>query len=222
MMKIQWTLLIASMFVAGLFTPAVSAGTIAATPAPIASGPGLGLIIVPAIITANPSNDNQIGGEPATDNNLVIPLKRFDHNDYIDLVFFVNGSTATTEYKVTEFVDDNSGVNWSKYTMQLGFGTGTGFQLAGVNGGLDFDAPGYDAPPTSGVMPTVALSPVQLVFSGGVQSTGASPYTFRLDVPNGIESFTLRQIPTPVVPEPGTMVLVGLAFSAVAACRRSR
>jgi hypothetical protein len=225
MMKTQWPLLIAFLFVAGLFTPTVSAGTIAATPAPVASGPGLGLVIVPGIVTANPSNDNQVGGEPATDNNLLIPLKRFDHNDYIDLVFFVNGSTATTEYKVTEFVDDNTGVNWSKYTMQLGFGTGALFQLAGLtaNGtGLDFDAPGYDAPPTSGVMPIVSLSQVQLVFSGGTQGTGASPYTFRIDVPNGIESFTLRQIPTPVVPEPSTMLLVGLAFSIVAACRRSR
>src|SRR5215213_7949883 len=82
------------------------AGVISSTTAPVATGPGLGLVIVPAIITANPNNDNQVGGE-ATDNNLVIPLKRFDHNDYIDLVFTVNASDSVTEYKVTEFVDNN-------------------------------------------------------------------------------------------------------------------
>src|SRR5215216_548315 len=141
MMKIQWSLVIVSVFLAGLFTPAVSAGTIAATPAPVASGPGLGLVLVPAIITANSNNDNQIGTGGTNDNNIVIPLKRFDVNDYIDLVFTIDPSEGVTEYKVTEFVDNNTGVIWSAYTMQLGFGTGAGFTLSPVGDGLDFDFP---------------------------------------------------------------------------------
>ena len=83
-------------------------------------------MIVPAIVTLNADNDNQIGGG-ATDNNIVIPLKRFDANDYIDIVFTTDFSQGTTEYKVTEFVDNNTGVAWSAYKMQLGTGTGATF-----------------------------------------------------------------------------------------------
>jgi hypothetical protein len=213
MMKIQWSLLIASMFVAGLFTPAVTAGTIAATPAPVASGPGLGLVVVPAIVTANSNNDNQIGTGGANDNNLVIPLKRFDVNDYIDIVFTINPSEGVTEYKVTEFVDNNTGVNWSAYTIQLGFGTGNAFSLSPVGDGLDFDFPTFDAPPTSGSFTLVGLNSDQLTFTNGSQGTGAQPFTFRLDIPDlnlaGPTTFTLRQIPTPV-PEPTAAVLLGL------------
>ena len=207
------------------FTLDARAGLISSTTAPVASGPGLGLVIVPGIVTANPNNDNQVGGEPITDNNLVIPLKRFDHNDYIDLVFTVTPSDGVTEYKVTEFVDNNTGIGWSSYKMQLGSGTGTSF-VAATSGALDFDAPFYDAAPTSPALPTVATSPFELTFSGGSQGTGASPYTFRLDVPDlatvgGPATFTLRQIPTPI-PEPGTFAIAALGLIGLVARRWSR
>ena len=146
MMKMQWILFVA-LVVASVGSTAAAA-TISSTIAPVASGPGLGLVIVPAIVTLNQNNDNQVGGE-ATDNNLVIPLKRFDANDYIDIVFTINSSDGTTEYKVTEFVDNNTGSPWSSYKMQLGSGVGPLF-VAATSGGLDFDAPTYDAPPSLG------------------------------------------------------------------------
>jgi hypothetical protein len=185
----------------------------------------LGLVIVPGIVTANPNNDNQVGGEPITDNNLVIPLKRFDKNDYIDLVFTVTPSDGVTEYKVTEFVDNNSGISWSRYKMQLGSGTGSSF-VAATSGALDFDAPSYDAAPTSVSLPAVTTSPFELTFSGGSQGTGASPYTFRLDVPDlatvgGPATFTLRQIPT-AIPEPGTFAISALGLIGLIARRWSR
>ena len=200
------------------------AGVISSTTAPVASGPGLGLVVVPGIVTANPNNDNQVGGE-LTDNNLVIPLKRFDHNDYIDLVFAVTPSDGVTEYKVTEFVDNNTGIGWSSYKMQLGSGTGTSF-VAATTGALDFDAPSYDAPPTSSALPAVTTSPYQLTFSGGSQGTGASTYTFRLDIPDlattgGPATFTLRQIST-AVPEPGTLAIAALGLIGLIVRRWSR
>jgi hypothetical protein len=206
------------------FTLVARAGVISSTTSPVASGPGLGLVIVPGIVTANPNNDNQVGGE-LTDNNLVIPLKRFDHNDYIDLLFTVTPSDGVTEYKVTEFVDNNTGINWSSYKMQLGSGTGTSF-VAATSGALDFDAPSYDAAPSSPALPTVATSPFELTFSGGSQGTGASPYTFRLDVPDlarvgGPATFTLRQIPRPI-PEPGTFAIAALGLIGLVARRWSR
>src|SRR5829696_1963130 len=148
MMKIQWKILFSAAIATSPFTTCAFAGTIASAPAPVASGPGLGLVLVPAIITANPNNDNQIGTGGTNDNNVVIPLKRFDVNDYIDLVFTVDPSEGVTEYKVTEFVDNNTGINWSSYKIQLGFGTGGGFVLSPVGDGLDFDFPTFDAPPT--------------------------------------------------------------------------
>ncbi|HEX4413068.1 MAG TPA: PEP-CTERM sorting domain-containing protein [Lacipirellulaceae bacterium] len=176
---------------------------------------------VPAIITANPNNDNQLGGG-SDDNNIVIPLKRFDANGYIDLLFTTSPSQGTTEYKVTEFVDNNTGLNWSKYTMQLGFGTGSGFKQASPSDIIDFDAPNYDTPPTSTGLPSVSTNPTVLVFSGGTQGTGAQTYTFRLDVPDlldGGTQFTIRQQPT-AIPEPGTFALAALA--ALGFCVRRR
>jgi hypothetical protein len=216
-------LLVATCAVA-LLSSSAFAGVISSTTPATSSGPGLGLVNVAAVVTANIDNDNQVGGG-GTDNNLVIPLKRFDFNDYIDIVFPVLGSNGTTEYKVTEFVDNNTGVNWSSYRMQLGFGTGAGFidPATAGNPGLDFDAPGYDGPPlTSGALTTVATSPYLLTFSGGSQGTGAQQYTFRIDLPNlvGRESFTLRQFPTPV-PEPTTVVMLGLVVCGLMAGRRA-
>ncbi len=184
-MKIHWMDCIVAAFLLLVFvalTPAASAGTIAVTPPPVASGPGLGLVVVPAIVTPNPNNDNRLGGE-LDDNNLVIPLKRFDSNDYIDLLFTVIPSDGVTEYKVTEFVDNNTGINWSSYKMQLGFGTGAAFTLSGPADGLDFDAPEFLSPPGSPAMPLVALGPDELNFSGGSQGSGRNPTSFDLIFP---------------------------------------
>jgi PEP-CTERM motif len=225
MMNIQWKLLVGIVTIVAVHASYSNGGTIATSPAPVASGPGLGLAQVPLIATVNPSNDNQSGGG-AADNNLEINAKRFDFGGYIDLVFSVAASDLVTEYKVTEFVDNNTGVPWNTYTMQLGFGTGAGFQLATAASGLDFDAPGYDSPPTSAVMPSVTLSPAELVFSGAIQGSGAQLYTFRIDVPNipgtaGPGTFTLRQFGTEV-PEPSTALLLGFASIAGAAVFRRR
>jgi hypothetical protein len=195
------------------------AGMIVSIPAPAASGPGMGLVSVPAISTPNLNNDNQTGGG-AADNNLVIPLKRFDANAFIDLVFSVSSTDGTTEYNVTEFVDNNTGVPWSSYKMQLGTGIGGSF-IPFTSGSLDFDAPGFDSPPTSGSFPVVATSPYELTYTGGVQGTGAQQHVFRLDIPDALGSFTLRQIPTPV-PEPGMFGLLGLLVVGAIAKRRVR
>jgi hypothetical protein len=213
MMTFQRMNLVAAFLGACLATQ-VFAGQIVSSPAPVASGPGLGLVSVPAIVTPNPNNDNQTGGGP-DDNNIVIPLKRFDANGYIDLEFTISPSLGTTEYKVTEFVDNNTGLNWSQYTMQLGRGTGSGFKTPLGPGDINFDAPNYDTPPTSTGFSAVSKNPSMLVFSSGTQGPGAQTFTFRLDIPDllsGDTKFTLRKQPT-AVPEPGT---IGLALLAAA------
>jgi hypothetical protein len=192
-------------------------------PAAVPSGPGLGFVSVPAIFTLTPNNDN-VPAPAVPDNNIVVPLKRFDFNDYIDIEFVVVPTGGVTEYQVTEFVDNNTGTDWSEYRMQLGFGVGPGFVVGPPADGLDFDAPTFDTPPTSGALPVVVpLSEDELSFSGGIHGGGAQPYMFRIDVPDGplgvTYTFTLRQFPTPV-PEPSTAVLVALAV--VGLLRRRR
>ncbi len=201
---------------------AAQAGTI--TSVLSISGPGLGKAYVPAIISSSEGNDNQPGG-PGFDVNLVVITKRFDHPGYIDLQFAVRGSdpSGTTEYQIFESVDNNIGFDWDSYTTVLGFGVGAGFTQSGAGDGLDFDAPGYDpAPPSSSAFSGVALGEDVLGFSGGIHSSGSEVYEFRIDVPDGIQSFTLRQYPH-LVPEPSTLVLAcGMLVGAALVFRRRR
>jgi hypothetical protein len=211
------------LIVATFWTASASAGTIASSPAPVAGGPGLGTVSVPAIVTVQPNNDN-VPDPNRLDNNIFVPIKRFDHLGYIDIEFFVSPSDGVTEYQVFESVDNNTGVNWSSYRMELGYGLGAGFIKSLPGDGLDFDDPDYDLPPTSSVMPLVGTPDEDtLVFSGAVQGSGAESYQFRIDVPDVptadfFSRFTLRQIPQPV-PEPSTVVLVGIALSGLMAFR---
>ena len=223
-MKIHRMYFVLAAFVLAMLCSAASAGTILNSPVPGVSGPGLGFASVAFTSTLSPNNDNVPSG--LADNNITVPLKRFDFADYIDIEFSLAPSGGVTEYQVSEFVDNNSGVPWSSYTMQLGTGTGANFQLSALNDGLDFDSPTYDLPPTSGAFPTVnAPDEDQLVFSGGAgHGGGAQPYVFRIDVPDldtgvAFGHFTLRQIPT-AVPEPTALVLAALAMVGVALNRR--
>lgn len=172
------------------------------------TGPGLGFVQVPIISTPNIDNDNQPGG-PGGDNNVTVPLKRFDNVGYIDIEFLVDPTNGITEYKVSETVDNDTGVDWAHYRMELGFGVDAAFERSTAADGLSFDAPLYDPPPTSTAFPSVSLSPDVLVFSGGVHGLPSEFYQVRIDVPNlSGGKFTLRQIP--IVPEPTTIVLFGL------------
>jgi hypothetical protein len=196
------------------------AGTI--QPGPVSSGPGLGLVQVPVVSTPTPNNDNvPTSGLP--DNNIVVPLKRFDNNDYIDIEFTVSTSTGITEYKISESVDNNTGINWTGYRVQLGFGTGANFAMSPANDGLDFDAPDFDFPgPTSTSMGAGLASQDEIVFSGA-QGTGLAVLNFRIDVPDGLTDgkFTLRQFPIPI-PEPSTALMLVLGGIAAPVIMRRR
>ena len=75
---------------AGMITGVQMFGTEAGT------GPGLGTVSVPVVLTVNIDNDNQPGG-PGGDNNITVPIKRFDHTGIIDIVFNVVPTTTTRD-----------------------------------------------------------------------------------------------------------------------------
>ena len=231
-MTIHMKVVVGAVLVAAVLTNSASAGVILSSTTippgpPVASGPGLGFVSVPAIITLSPGNDN-VPPSGLPDNNIVVPLKRFDFNDYIDIEFSVLSTGPptfpVTEYQVTEFVDNNTGLPWAGYNMYLGFGTGAGFVLSAPGDGLDFDSPTYDTPPSSTAFPPPGTpNEDTLLYSGGIHGSGAQQYTFRIDVPNlvplGVSTFTLRQIPVPI-PEPNTILLLALALVGVVSHRR--
>jgi hypothetical protein len=208
---------------AGVITVATQFGPNAGT------GPGLGTVAVPAIVTTAQNNDNS-PTPGAFDNNIVVPIKRFDFNDYIDIEFSVTPTQGVTEYQFFESVDNNTGVTWKSFTMILGYGVGANFVQSTVGDGLDFDFPNYDLAPTSSALPIVGTpNEDTLIFSGGFQGTGAETYQFRIDVPDvttlppGFGRFTLRQLPQ-AVPEPATLTLASLvlAGATLQRCRRTR
>ena len=212
----RFALLLALLATLVAIAPA-SAGTI--TTANPASGPGVGLVAVPNVLTTLPNNDNEAG--PGA-NNIAIAVKRFDANGFIDIEFNTAGSGGTTEYLIFEAVDNNTGVPWINYTMQLGFGTGVNFQQSAAGDGLDFDAPNFDAAPTSTAFPGVVTGEDLLTFGGGIHGAGLQTYQVRIDVPDFVgrpQTFTLRQTPVPI-PEPATLALAGAAMIGALCVRR--
>jgi len=136
----------------------------------------------------------------------------------IDIEFTVadSGTVApgVTEYLVQETVDNDTGVDWIQYEAFLGFGTGDDFQQSPAGDGLDFDVPNNDGSPapTSQAFASVNKSEDVITWTNGLHESAAKNYSFRIDVPDGITSFTLRQVPT-AVPEPAALVLLGVALA---------
>ena len=201
-------------------TATIFAGTIDSVAS--ITGNGLGTVSVPMIYTPRSGNDNSAPGD-LDDNNIEITIKRFDSPGVIDIEFTVipdedttENDDSVTEYYVFESVDNDTGTDWVGYTMELGFGTGSSFVLSSPGDFLDFDAPEFDAPPTSAAFSAVDNTSNEdiLAFSGGVHGTGAEIYEIRIDVPNNITSFTLRQTPA-LVPEPSTLALLALGVASL-------
>ena len=171
-----------------------------------------------------PNNDNVAGPSP---NGVFVTQKDYTGIGPVDLVFDVNDTGGTTEYQFVEGVANNTGLDWSAYHIELGFGNGAGFVKSTVGDGLDFDAPDYDSVfdfnPSPGIFPSVTVTEDDVYASGGVMPylAFAGYFKFAVDVPDGITSFTIRQSPVPV-PEPSTIALAAIGLLGLFALRRRR
>jgi hypothetical protein len=117
-----------------------------------------------------------------------------------------------------------SGQRWDRYAFALGFGVGLDFEYAtGTAMTLLFDS---TVTPTSSVFPlfnfTSETHPHELAFFDGGHSVlpgGDVNFTFGIHA-EGMQTFTLRQFAISDVPEPTTVLLMGLGLAGLGFTRR--
>lgn len=169
------------------------------------------------------NNDDVAGTSP---NEIVVTQKDYVGIGPVDLVFDVEDTGGVTEYHFIEGVQNNTGLDWTSYHIELGFGTGASFVKSTAGDGLDFDAPDFNSDfffnPVPGFFPSVSVTEDDVIASGGVMPgpSFAGYFRFHVDVPDGISSFTIRQ--SPIVPESSTMSLAAAGLAALAFYARRR
>jgi len=171
-----------------------------------------GEIIGPLV---DPNNDNVFGPSP---NELLVTQKDYTAIGPVDLVFTVEPTGGTTEYIINEGVNNSTGLDWSGYRVELGFGVGADFVLSTPGDDLDFDSPDFDSGTDFSAFFTSVTENVDDIFATGGLFPNlmfTSPmFRFSIDVPDGITEFTLRQRPiAAAVPEPSTALLACLGFA---------
>ncbi|MCP4004087.1 MAG: choice-of-anchor F family protein [bacterium] len=169
-----------------------------------------------------PNNDNVAGSSL---NSIFVTQKDYVAIGPVDLVFDLIDTGGVTEYVIVEGVQNNTGLDWSGYHIELGFGNGAGFVPSTPGDGLDFDSPDFDSPvffdPSPGFFPSQIVTVDDILAGGGIMPdfSFAGNFVFTVDVPDGISSFTIRQSPI-AVPEPSSTILGLLGLLGVLAYRR--
>lgn len=195
----------------------------------IAPEPGIYSIAGQSVATPNPNNGEFVG--LGNTNVLTIVQKHYfaalpgPSVAPVDIVLTVGDTgPGTTEYMVVENVQNSTGVDWSGYRVELGFGVGAGFVQSTTGDGLDFDnednSPINFAPLPADFTTVTRPNEDVLLATGGTLLDGqfsGTDFVFHLDVPDGITEFTLRQQPilasdSNVIPEPSALSMLGLSI----------
>jgi hypothetical protein len=193
------------------FTPHAGINSVAATP---------------VVLPIAPNNDNVSGPAPSP-NQFIVDQKNYIAVAPVDITFDVTNTGATTEYAFKEGVQNNTGLPWALYHIELGFNFGALFTHSPAGDGLDFDAPSFDSPTdfSAGGFITHLDTEDDIFAFGGIMPSPsfAGFFHFNIDVPDGITQFTLRQTPVPLgVPEPCAGVLVAVGIGGLLMLRKRR
>jgi hypothetical protein len=186
-------------------------------------------VIGPVGATPAPNNDNAIAASPNT-----VPYSVFFNGapGPLQVEFATDNSGGTTEYRFTQTFVNNTGQVWTGFVFELGYGLGAAFTPSGAADGLDFDWPNADPSPTATLFSALSHQGDRIEWSGGtVPAVGVLTLTFAVDVSDGLAGFhpgqlnrfTLRQTPivgTQPVPEPSSLLLLGVGMLALFSCRR--
>jgi hypothetical protein len=176
--------------------------------------------IGPLGATPAPNNDNDVGASPNT-----VPYSLFLNSPgALEVEFVTAASGGSTEYRFTQTFVNNSGLAWTGFVFELGYGVGSDFVPAGMQE-LDFDWPGADPTPTSTAFTNFIYNSDRIEWlNGSVPSIGLVGFTFAIDIPDiAGNRFTLRQTPvvaSQTVPEPTSLLLFGGAILALLSQRR--
>jgi hypothetical protein len=159
------------------------------------SGPGLDSMSFNNLGTPDPENDDVTEISP---NWIAVNQKAYNAVGYIDMVFAVADSgSIDTEYIFTEGVHNGTGVVWTDYHLELGFGVGAGFVQSVPGDGLDFDSPNLNSPFEFFPFTSLTITEDTVDALGGNFLPGNfHVIVFPIDIPNGITEFTVRQWPT--------------------------
>ena len=174
-------------------------------------------------------NDAEQGGAGGPSQNVLDVSKTFTQLTPIDMSFHVNDSGGFTSYLFDEDVTNNTGVNWTDFHFELGFGTGNNFVQSSAL--LVFD-------PTNPAGSDSFLNGVQGDYTvdwtnGGIANGATGIFEVQIIVPDTALAlppgyvlgqnqydFTLRQYPT--VPEASSIALVGCAIAVLGFAARRR
>ncbi|HSR87845.1 MAG TPA: choice-of-anchor F family protein, partial [Pontiella sp.] len=133
---------------------------------------------------ADVNNDNAVG---ISSNSFMVLQKHYVGIGPVDLVFDVADTGGTVEYVFSEGVQNSTGLDWSGYHIELGFGTGAGFVKSGAGDGLDFDAPDYDSLVSfdggGGFFPSTTVTEDDIIAGGGIMPdfAYAGDFIFHVD-----------------------------------------
>ncbi len=195
---------------------------------PAATVNGFGSVSLPGFSTGTlgpvgatpaPNNDDDPGLSPN-----VIPYSVFLNSPgSVEVEFLLADSGGTTEYRFTQGFVNTRSAPWTGFRFELGFGTGADFVKATSGSGLRFDELAGVSTATSPVFTLVGQQPAQLDWSVPAPPF-AAPFVFAVDVPDGLERFTLRQTPLVAgeVPEPAGTAVAGTVALAVGYTLRRR
>ncbi|MGH9671895.1 MAG: PEP-CTERM sorting domain-containing protein [Bryobacteraceae bacterium] len=158
--------------------------------------------------TPQAPNNDDFTGAGATSPNSIGAGKIFGTKAAQLHTFTTANSGGTTEYFFVERVTNQTGVDWLDFH----------FELITADNRLDFDTgtPQQKTPaPTSTAFTRLNHQPQTIDWDRGLVKNGQFVFfTFSIDVPDGVQSFTLLEEPS-LVPEPSGLLLLSGGLTAI-------